>query len=137
MTTVVLPTTEIIEEVKQYEPFFDFYPGGIQGVLRDNFYVCAPWATPLEQENIAAEMLHKLWIDYSAHNQEMKVRTTEKQDERMLGIMNEVNATFSEFANATMATIYPRSVFEVNPHWSKWAGNDLIINVDSEWYTHV
>lgn len=135
MSLVILPTTEIIQEVGQFDELFSFYDDGIRGVVRDN--VLHSDLSEISELPVMRTPSNPYWIqklnerivfEYCNSPRALNLYYTENTCEDMYVelIAEWVNVLVFEM----LKTLFVRSDLDILTRDWYWIGNDLVVKIN-------
>lgn len=148
MSLVILPTSEIIRELEQFDDMFSFYDSGIRGVVRDN--ILQSDLSDISEAQVLRTNSIPPWIrklndrivfEYSNSYQAIRQHYLENTSDELYVEM------IAEYANALvfemLNTVFMKNNLNILSYkwayidgkWTRvdawrWVGNDLLVQVE-------
>ena len=129
MTKVILSTATIVEEFKKFERLFEFYKGGIRGLIEDSMLLAADRVDILPHSLKAHEaMVEKVMAEYetSVQYRELEYSYPDCQPSVTIEYVMEM---ITAQVNALLNQVFIKDSFEVQPLKPMWLGDDLILTI--------
>jgi hypothetical protein len=132
MSAYLLPTAEILRQVKQFDSVFSFYENGIKGVISNTVTMSAGYLflDYLQNKKIGIKhpafspLKESILQQYSLSNEARLADYSCYPDNSLL--IEVVVDLIEEAVNSMMYGIFMKEIYDVSIEQSKWFGSDLI-----------
>ncbi len=127
MQAILLPTNDIVRTFNKLDPVFNFYEGGIKGVIKDTILVSEGYKLP-ECKAIDTGLTEKILHDYENSTEAKLIQYTQYPDNSLL--IEIVTGLIEGMVNAMMHSVLSKMIYDVNHENWHWVGNDLKVVVN-------